>query len=96
MQSSAVDGGADCLDFNNDCAGEDADMDGVTCPADCDDTDPQVAPGFVPESATFGLFTCSDGKDNDCDGLVDCADFVGCPNGTSCGLFRICLNGVCT
>ena len=35
---------------------------------DCDDTDPLVYPGY-PESAQMG--NCDDGKDNDCDGMVD-------------------------
>jgi hypothetical protein len=33
---------------------------------DCDDSDSTVRPGW-PED-------CADGKDNDCDGLTDCAD----------------------
>jgi hypothetical protein len=46
----------------------DADGDGVLpCGGgDCDDSDPTVAPG-LPE-------ICDDGKDNNCDGLVDCND----------------------
>ena len=35
---------------------------------DCDDTDPLVYPGY-PESTKMG--NCDDGKDNDCDGMVD-------------------------
>lgn len=48
----------------------DADQDGfldIQCGGqDCDDGNPQIKPG-VNE-------LCSDGKDNNCDGLIDCAD----------------------
>ncbi|MCP3977973.1 MAG: hypothetical protein GY716_01400 [bacterium] len=45
------------------CEQEDADNDGVaTCDGDCDDTDVEVYPGNT---------DLCDGKDNDCDGLVD-------------------------
>ncbi len=53
----------DCWDSDGDsfedeiCGGE-----------DCDDTDPLVYPGY-PESHQMG--NCVDGKDNDCDGLID-------------------------
>ena len=40
----------------------DADDDGVTAEADCDDTRPEVGPGFE---------ELCDGLDNDCDGLID-------------------------
>jgi hypothetical protein len=43
------------------------------CPAvDCDDGDPQVSPGLT--EGPFGNPTCTDGKDNNCNGLVDSAD----------------------
>ena len=38
---------------------------------DCDDSDPLVNPGVVEGDATV---TCDDGKDNDCDGLMDASD----------------------
>jgi len=55
----------------------DADVAQQACPGpglasndnDCDDTDPTVHPD-AEEGATFAG-TCTDGKDNDCDGLTD-------------------------
>jgi hypothetical protein len=44
----------------------DADGDGYFLPWDCNDADPTIHPDY-PEQ-------CSDGIDNDCDGLVDGAD----------------------
>jgi hypothetical protein len=57
----------------------DADGDGyyaydeVVCPEgnDCDDSDPEVNPGFSEDPLNEN---CSDGKDNDCDGLIDMDD----------------------
>ena len=43
---------------------------------DCDDDDDQIQPGLSEDTATAQL--CSDGKDNDCDGLTD-GDDVTCP-----------------
>ncbi len=50
---------------------------------DCDDSDPAIHPGVIEES--YGDPLCSDGADNDCDGLVDiedsgCVEAVGKPN----------------
>ena len=38
---------------------------------DCDDTDPTVYPGYIESQ---GMGNCADGKDNDCDGLMDALD----------------------
>ena len=58
------------------CICPDADSDGFTASycggTDCSDTDNTVYPG-APE-------LCTDGKDNDCNGLKDCAD----PNAVNC------------
>ena len=55
-----------------DCTDRDKDgfaVEGGPCgPVDCDDGDPTVSPG-IPESLLAA--NCTDGKDNDCDGLVD-------------------------
>lgn len=45
---------------------DDADLDGSWVDQDCDDYDPQRSPNFVE--------LCSDGIDNDCDGVVDPED----------------------
>jgi hypothetical protein len=67
------DGAADCADSQ--CACADADGDGYGDPPgpccahsqqDCNDHDQNVNPGHSE--------VCTDGKDNDCEGLIDCAD----------------------
>lgn len=72
----------DCADTDcfgvggcNACTDGDSDSyygDGGTCPGlvDCDDGDPLESPG-LPESSDA---ECGDFRDNDCDGLFDCAD----------------------
>ncbi|MCS6899831.1 MAG: MopE-related protein [Myxococcales bacterium] len=80
----------DCIDFNpctlDLCANgqcthgpKDADQDGFLdnlCGGqDCDDGNPQIKPGV--------LELCSDGQDNNCDGLIDCQDFS-CKNTPAC------------
>ena len=65
------------------CDGKDTDCDGIgpaeevdddddgwmICDGDCDDTDPDVSPDAV--EGAIDDPTCSDGIDNDCDGLTD-------------------------
>ena len=66
-----------CDGLDTDCDGtlpddelDDADGDGyMICDGDCDDTDAAISPGAV-EGAVDDP-TCSDGIDNDCDGLTD-------------------------
>jgi len=48
------------------CGDLDGDLDGWFAAEDCDDDDPAVNPGQIEDVCCWG-----DGKDNDCDGLVD-------------------------
>ena len=57
--------GIDCTDVDGDYYAIEGDACGQ---ADCDDADPNINPG-VSERGPAG--NCDDGKDNDCDGLVD-------------------------
>ncbi len=61
-----------CTDSDGDGYGDPA---APPCPypeRDCDDTDPDIHPGVV--EAPHGEPICSDGLDNDCDGLADTED----------------------
>ena len=87
----------DCaLDFTEadpvgDCVDADGDgfKDEVCGGADCDDTDPSINPGLYEGISDDN---CSDGKDNDCDGLADtdaecilsCCIFHSWPVGGNC------------
>ncbi len=67
----AIDEGfADCDgDGAKDCVDPDDDNDGTPDGGDCAACDPAVHPGAAED--TSALATCFDGKDNDCDGMVD-------------------------
>ena len=62
----------DCIDLDGDGYGDPASAECVFPQWDCDDTDPFVNPGAQegPQTSPY----CSDGIDNDCDGLADAAD----------------------
>lgn len=70
------DGLVDCDDpdcqVDNDNDGHNA----LPCGDDCDDNDPGVNPAAQE--------ICDDGKDNDCDGLVDCDDLFECAGHPAC------------
>ncbi len=57
-----------CIDRDRDGYG-DPQFANITCTADCLDTDASVHPGAI--EGVSSLTTCSDGKDNDCDGVID-------------------------
>ncbi|MBI5479777.1 MAG: hypothetical protein HY906_13015 [Deltaproteobacteria bacterium] len=100
--------GDDCtVDDRCDAAGgcgpgarRDADRDGfidARCGGDdCDDDDPLVHPGAV-EGPLPGDPTCSDGKDNDCDGQTDGADTacVVCSGPAECDDLNPCTDDSC-
>jgi hypothetical protein len=71
-----------CVDHDGDGAGA-----GLGCAADCDDADPSASPDHAERDAG-----CSDGVDNDCDGLFDCAD-PSCAEAIPC-LFELCSGGI--
>lgn len=67
--------------------GIDADGDGFTPPADCNDNDPSIKPGATE--------LCGDHLDNDCNERTDCADVTVCDN-QQCGTGALCAGGRCT
>lgn len=81
------DGRTDCLD--TDCSGRSCGSNGLTCSTGacrCLTVDG----GIGPAAET----TCNDAFDNDCDGLVDCAE-AACA-GSSCGAFgKACVGTTC-
>ncbi len=84
---------------------EDMDADGygarpaLLCPylfkIDCDDLNPQVHPGVI--EAAYGDPICSDGLDNDCDGLTDILDngCQECLSAADCDDGNPCTNDAC-
>jgi hypothetical protein len=70
----------------------DADGDGIARRTDCDDADPEVHPGFggAQEEGPWGAPTCCDGKDNDCDGVID-GDEEGFSDGC-CHMWAPCMD----
>jgi len=89
------------------CGGEplDADDDGHVPEAcggdDCDDSNATVNPGIF--EGPFGEELCSDGLDNDCDGLTDeddngcaqCQSDSDCSDGNECNGQETCSDGLC-
>ena len=70
------DGGCvECIDDDEDGYGDPASESCLHPELDCDDADPDVNPGAT--EGPQGDPTCSDGKDNDCDGSID-GDDSGC------------------
>jgi hypothetical protein len=65
----------DCTDNDGDGYGDPSSTACTYYGLDCDDADPDIHPGAV--EASYGDPVCSDGLDNDCDGLVD-DDDPGC------------------
>lgn len=90
-----------CSDLDADGYGDPA---APPCPhpeRDCDDSDPAIHPGMI--EAAYGDPICSDGVDNDCDGLADgedsgcqeCAGLEDCDDGLWCNGVEICEDYVC-
>jgi len=69
---------------------------------DCDDNDPLVHGGLV-EAGEKTSEICTDGKDNDCDGLTDleeptcnpCDTHEYCRDNDACNGIEMCINHVC-
>lgn len=70
------------------CGGPDCDGDGWSPPEDCNDSDPNLAPGYgCPD--IDGEDACDDATDNDLDGLIDCED-------DDCDLACADIDGACS
>ena len=63
---------SDCVDHDGDGYGSPANFTCAQPELDCDDANPDVYPGA--QEGPAGDPTCSDGLDNNCDGLMDAAD----------------------
>lgn len=74
-----------CLDFDGDGYGNPASPDCTNSGLDCNDTDPTVQTGSSE--------VCGNGADDDCDGLMDCADSIDCATDSACAS-AFCGNGV--
>jgi len=111
MQDGACDDGDDCT-MNDTCRSGvcqgsplDADGDGFSpeeCGGnDCDDTNSAVYPGAFEGSGLPD--SCTDGVDNDCDGLTDmedplcnpCEPDADCDDGDMCNGTERCIGGAC-
>lgn len=79
-----------CSDLDTDGYGDPAAPPCTYPEPDCDDSDPDIHPGIVETS--HGDPMCTDGLDNDCDGLIDTEDHgcqdcvlpVDCDDGNAC------------
>ena len=98
----------DCPDANRCCGNQFCDVpaeDCATCPLDCwsateaglcDDTRDNDCDGCwdTEDDDCGGPETdCTNGWDDDCDGLVDCADTSDCPGGSPCDDENACTTG---
>ncbi|MCI0569264.1 MAG: hypothetical protein L0Y66_00780 [Myxococcaceae bacterium] len=86
QRDNDCDGRRDCKDMG--CGGLTCSLTGYVC-----DATACVCPPDAGE-VTPGEPRCDDNVDDDCDGLVDCAD-SSC-SGQACGLDRHCIGSVCT
>jgi len=97
-----------CNGIDDDCDGTIPDNENDTdadtyrvCDDDCDDTDVSVHPGAT--EGPLGNPTCTDEKDNDCDGLTDiqevscreCTSWSDCVDGNEC-TYDTCSNWLCS
>lgn len=69
------------------------DMATRTCRYACNSGTTECNGSCVPASSVRAEI-CSNSVDDDCDGMVDCAD-SNCAPGTTCGTNQVCRNGMC-